>query len=279
MSRKQFLVGMLYCGEQERGRAVTALEQQELESWELFVLENLPNKAAHDALYSEFMSRAAGCDYFLKLDADMVFRHERALTIVRDMFAADPTLEGVMFDVHDWYSDYLTPGLQVFRSSVRWEPHSDHLMVDPMPRMTGRAVRVTKDPAPLTVHSPDPSPLQAFRFGVHRAMKMLQPDRPVMARDPKRFQLHCVILEATWERFREAGDARRALAIAGAEYVAREGSRLAGKAYTDPSIDALFAQRFAMMSSDDLVAYSASAWDDKGANRARLLKLFGEPAQ
>jgi hypothetical protein len=141
--------------------------------------------------------------------------------------------------------------------------------------MTGRAVRVTKDPAPLVVHSPDPSPLQAFRFGVHRAMKMLQLDRPVTARDPKRFQVHYVILEATWEKFREAGDARRALAIAGAEYVAREGASLFGKAYTDPSVDALFAQRFAAMSSDDLVAYSAGAWDDKAANRVRLLGLFG----
>jgi hypothetical protein len=106
-------------------------------------------------------------------------------------------------------------------------------------------------------------------------MKMLQLDRPVTARDPKRFQVHYVILEATWEKFREAGDARRALAIAGAEYVAREGASLFGKAYTDPSVDALFAQRFAAMSSDDLVAYSAGAWDDKAANRVRLLGLFG----
>lgn len=279
MSRKLFLVGMLFCGENERGAAVAALERQELKSWNLFVLENLPNKAAHDTLYGEFMSRAADYEFFLKLDADMVFRHLRGLTIIRDMFGADPAVEALMFDVHDWYSDYLTPGLQVFRSSVRWEPHSDPLMVDPMPRMAGPAVRVTQDPAPLVVHSPDPSPLQAFRFGVHRAMKVLQLDRPATARDPKRFDVHYVILEATWQRFRESRDARRALAIAGAEYVAREGASLFGKAYTDPSVDALFTQRFAAMNSDDLLAYSAGAWDDKAGNRARLLALFGGPAR
>jgi len=275
MQRKLFLVGMLFCGENERAQAVAALERQELESWDLFVLENLPNKAAHDALYGEFMARAADYDFFLKLDADMVFRHERGLTTIRDLFAADPGLEGMMFDVHDWYSDYLTPGLQVFRSSVRWAPHADPLMVDPMPRMTGRAVRVTKAPAPLVVHSPDPSPLQAFRFGVHRAMKMLQLDRPAAARDRGRFEVHYVILQATWDKLRESNDARRALAIAGAEYVAREGSALFGRAYTDPAVDALFRQRFATPGSRDLVAHCAAAWDDAQGNRARLLGLFG----
>jgi hypothetical protein len=109
-------------------------------------------------------------------------------------------------------------------------------------------------------------------------MKMLQLDRPATARDPKRFDVHYVILEATWERFRESGDARRALAIAGAEYVAREGAGLFGKAYTDPSVDALFT-RFAAMSSDDLLAYSAGAWNDKAGNRTRLLALFGGRAR
>jgi hypothetical protein len=192
------------------------------------------------------------------------------------MFSADASVDGLMFDVHDWYSDFLTPGLQTFRSSVRWAPHWDPLMVDPMPQMTGRAVRVTRDPAPLVMHSPDPSPLQAFRFGIHRAMKMLQLDRPVAARDRKRFDVHRVVLEATWERARESGEPRRALAIAGAEHVVRAGASAFGNAYTDPSVDALFARQFAAMNRDDLFDYAAPSWDDTTSNRFRLLALFAD---
>jgi hypothetical protein len=56
MQRVRFLIGMLYCGEQERAQALAALAAQKEKSWRIFHVENKPNKQAHDWLYTEFMA-------------------------------------------------------------------------------------------------------------------------------------------------------------------------------------------------------------------------------
>lgn len=275
--RTRFLVGMMYCGENERPQAVAALERQTLASWRLFGIDHLPNKAAHDRLYAGFMNDADRHDFFLKLDADMVLVTDRALEIVAAAFDAAAELEALMYDVHDWYCDRLIPGLTAFRSSVRWTAHDDGLMVDPMPQLTGRAERISGPPAPLAEHCPDPAPLQAFRYGLQRALKMVQADRPVAARDPNRLVLHLAVLHDTWNAFREKGDRRRALAVAGAEFGLREAAKLPG-GYAGAAADEMFHARFAGLDTAGLLAYIGSAWDDEARNFARVQALQATPA-
>ena len=269
--RVRFLIGMMYCGEQERHQALAAVERQSVTSWRLFTVENLPNKAAHDRLYGEFMANAGSCDFFLKLDADMVFRHEHGLQVIEDAFAGAPDVDGIMYDVHDWFSDCLIPGLTAFRATVRWAPNDDPLMVDPMPEM-GKALRVSGPPAPLVVHCPDPAPLQAFRYGLHRALKMLQLDRPAAARDASRLNLHFAALNETWKTYREKGDRRRALAIAGAELALR-GDFALPDGYSGDGATQVFRERFEALDETSLARYIGEAWEDEGANLARVQKL------
>jgi hypothetical protein len=213
---KTFLIGMMSSGEQERAASVASLRSQSVTEWDLFEVENLPNKEAHDTLYATFMRSAGAYRYFLKLDADMVFRGAHGLAALLDLFkAADRDL--VMTEVHDWASDMLTPGLLAFSNRVRWNVNPDRLMVDHAPIFPGQGHRVWGPPAPLVEHSPDPSPFQAFRYGLHRMLKAVQPDR--RDKDLRRAVLHWSLLKNIWRAHQRHGDERRLCALLGAEAV------------------------------------------------------------
>jgi len=267
--KPSFLVGMLCSGENERGDAVAALKGQRFTDWELVSLENLPNKQAHDELYQMFMEEAGNFSHFLKLDADMVLRRDTALREILDVFDRVPGLDWLMLDVQDWYSNTLIPGLQIFSNRVRWAANADMLMVDHAPRFPGCQLRLSEPPAPVVDHSPNPSSLQAFRFGVHRALKALQLDRARAARQVDKAMVHWRILDSVWRHYRVDPDRRLALAIAGAEFVMGGGMPDFRFDYMHPGLETLLSKRFEPMSGDELLAYVGPAWDDPGRNESR----------
>jgi hypothetical protein len=212
---KSLLVGMLSCGENEREQSLASLQAQRFRDWDLFTLDNLPNKAAHDRLYATFMSRAGDYRWFFKLDADMVLAGEDALGTLIGLLD-HPRRDWLMVDVLDWASDTVGPGAQAFSSRVRWQANPDPLLVDHAPTFGGEAVRLWQQP-PFILHSPDPSRYQAFRYGVHRALKAVQLDRN--AKDVGRAATHWSLLKNVWRAYRAKGDERRLLVLLGAEAV------------------------------------------------------------
>jgi hypothetical protein len=265
----RILVGMLAAGENERDQAVAALRAQTHQDYELFVIENRPNKEAHETLYSRFMSSARDFDIFFKLDADMVLLRNTALEEVAAFFAANPDVELLLFELIDWYSDSLIPGLVITRSSARWPSHSDQLMVDSFVRITGKNVHVSDRQAALAIHSPDPSPLQAFRFGVHRAMKAIQDDREPAKKMLEKTVMHWDVLRRTWTNFLARGDRRMGLAIAGAELVLSRGSRAFGANYMDESVVAAFEKNYRDATATSLAAELGPVWNDETGNTRR----------
>src|SRR5579862_5808505 len=99
----RILVGMLAAGENEREQAIASLRAQTFKNYELFVIENLPNKQAHETLYARFMSSADRFDIFFKLDADMVLTRSTVLEEVANFFAGNPDVELLFFELIDWY--------------------------------------------------------------------------------------------------------------------------------------------------------------------------------
>ena len=105
------------------------------------------------------------------LDANMVFRRDTALQEILDVFGRIPGLDCLMLDVQDWYSNALMP-----RNTGVLEPRAlagqyrcpDGRSCSALP---GADASIERAPAPVVNHSPNPSALQAFRFGVHRALK------------------------------------------------------------------------------------------------------------
>ena len=265
----RILVGMLATDENERAQAVASLRAQTHKEYELFIIENRPNKEAHDALYARFMSSADRFDIFFKLDADMVLLRDTALAEVTDFFAGNPEVELLLFELIDWYSDTLIPGLVITRSSAKWPAHSDQLMVDSYVKITGKNVHVSDRQAALAIHSPDPSPLQAFRFGVHRAMKAIQDDREPAKKMLEKTRIHWDILLRTWANFLVKRDRRMALAIAGAELVLMRGGRALGSNYMDKTVTEFFEQHYLQATAESLAAELGPVWNDTARNTER----------
>lgn len=213
----RILIGTLYCGENEFDALKHSLQEQTYPHWEHVVFKNLPNKEAHDRLYQTFMDQADDFDLFVKLDADMVFRSSDALQQVVWLFEENSSLDHAVLAVHDWYSNTLIEGIHVFSNRARWAFRDEERFVDHNPIIPGDRVRFWSDPAPVVDHSPNPSPFQAFRFGVHRALKALQPEQWKMRYRQARFQW--TMLTACWKHFSEVEDQRLGLALLGAERV------------------------------------------------------------
>jgi hypothetical protein len=208
------------CGEQEYEKALASIHRQGFTDWDLFEIKNKSNAVAHQELYQKFMASAPNYEIFLKLDADMVLRASTALATLKAMFDA-PDVDQVMTNVYDWPSGLLIPGMQAFSNKVIWPENRDLLMVDTTPIFPGKSLVFTHDPAPLADHMPDPSKLQSLRYGIHRALKAIQPDRTVKEHWRGSFQWD--LLKNVWRRYREAGDVRRVYTLLGADIVLGEG--------------------------------------------------------
>ncbi len=213
----KLLIGTLYSGENEFEECLSSLKSQNFKNWDHFVLEGLPNKDAHEQLYDKFMASCNDYDLFLKLDADMVFVDNHVLEKIVNLFTDTKDLDHGEFAVKDWYSDSLIMGVHVTTSRATWEKTDDQLFVDPYPRVPGKRVRQWDGIAPFILHSPNPSPFQAYHFGVHRALKAFQFKENRFNNHLSKFQWE--ILRKTWANFFKTRDRRLGFVILGAEHV------------------------------------------------------------
>jgi hypothetical protein len=272
MSDTRVLVGIMFSGENEYELCLGALKEQRHRAWDHFVLENLPNKAAHDALYQRFMDEAANYELFCKLDADMVFRGAEGLGQIVQIFDATPNLDQLMVDVHDWCSGLQIPGQLNYSSVVRWKHNPDPLLVDHAPEMQGESLRLSREPAPLADHSPCPAPLQAFQFGVHRALKAFQPDR--RHKDFSRALVHWRILTSIWSAYRAGGDIRRLYALMGVEHVLTNRITAFDASYKSPALATDFEQKILPQPRGVLESRLQADWDAVLLNDQRFLARF-----
>ena len=211
------LVLTLHAGEPQLDRCVASIEAQVGVDVVHEVISGLANVDAHRLLYETVERRATDFDLSIKIDADMVLRGEGVLAEIARLFAADPELDHAQFAVHDFYTDRSIMGVHAFSPRVRWATSDERLFVDPAPVIPGRRLLQWSAPAPVADHSPDPSMLQAFRFGIHRGLKAFQPGRKRVRGSQAREQWH--VLVDTWDAFVRSGDLRRGLAVYGADLV------------------------------------------------------------
>ena len=213
------LVGTLYSGENEFQQSRESLSIQSHTNWDHVVIEGLPEHEAHRCLYRRFMEQRSKYDLFLKLDPDMVFVDKDCLSKIVDQFK-DRELGRIQFSLHDWISQSLIMGLHVYRSDAVWKLDSDWFYPDAAPLLSGKALNLWSGIAPIAVHSPDPSPIQAFRFGASRAQKSLKLTtacNPIPGVDGWRR------LNKVWMQFVKTKEWRRGLALMAAEMVFSDG--------------------------------------------------------
>lgn len=270
--RPHILIGTLYCGENEFEALKGSLKEQTYPHWEHVVHKNLPNKEAHDRLYRTFMDEQDDFDLFMKLDADMVFRTEEGLRRIVDLFQETDELDHLTLAVRDWYSDSLIEGVHTFSDRARWETGDESRFVDPSPIIPGQHQKLWTNPAPAVDHSPDPSPRQAFRFGVHRGLKVLQPERWRLRFGQTRMQWN--LLNQCWEHFQKDRDRRLGLAVLAADMTI--GGRIDPHRYDQHQecLDEVF-QDYSHLGPEEIYKQLGSDWSQKWKRQINYVGRVG----
>ncbi len=207
----KLLVGTLYCGENEYEECVAAIRAQTFRNFDHITIENLPELEAHYSLYGHFLEHADQYDLLVKIDADVVLNSEDLFEGIVRKFSENPWLEVMNIGVDDFFTgEMIAAGIQVYRNTVRWDFSKDTVFPD-VPIMDPERYLYDKtDLAPAAVHCKNPSPYQAFHYGVHRGLKSIQ---------RKHSTSHWALLTKVWQNFLKVGDRRIGLAVLGAELV------------------------------------------------------------
>ncbi len=167
------LIVTLYSGENEYEQCCSSvLSQVGLEVTHA-VIKNLPNQEAHQKLYKLFNDSRADFDYLAKLDADMYFSGPQSLTSIISNF--NDNIDVVSASVHDGITNSYMQGFNVFSNRCYFHyKDNDPLFTDKLKiDYPGTHFSYT-DFDRNVLHAYNPSPFQAFMFGVHRALKVVQ---------------------------------------------------------------------------------------------------------
>jgi len=234
----KILVGTLYSGENEFEECVAAINLQTYKDFEHIVFKNLPNKEAHDTLYKTFMDRSHEFDIMIKVDADMVIEDKNLFEKIVNKFEIHERLKDLEIAVFDFFSNQLIMGMHAYRNTVKWEKNEEDLFVDSCTVGPGELIQDSSDLAPAAFHCKNPSPFQAFHFGVHKALKIIQPGRKDV--DQIYSPYHWKNIERTRQNFLKTKDIRLGFAVLGAELTFMGGIQPSHISYSDPYLKNLF---------------------------------------
>jgi hypothetical protein len=214
-SNPHLFIGTLYSNENEYDACVQSIKDQTYHAFDHYVFSNLPNKEAHVNLFKAFLGKADQYDLLIKVDADMVIQDPQIFEKIVKKMAEMPNVQILSIAVHDFFSDQLIFGLNTYRNTVRWDFKKEKLFVD-IPEVPREGYLFDEtELAPAAVHCADPTPYQAFHYGVHHGLKMVQPEQEVIRESSRRTKW--TGMEKTWDHYRRTKDRRLALACIGAE--------------------------------------------------------------
>jgi hypothetical protein len=273
-SRPAVLVLTLYSGEAEYGRCRGSLESQTYREWEHRTFENLPNAEAHARLYQTIMAESERHDLFFKLDADMVLADDEVLSDLVRVFEERPDLDHLVVAVSDWMTDSRIIGAHLFSSRVRWRRHAETLYVDPDPDFPGRKLVVEDPPRDLILHAGNPSPLQAFHFGAHRALQASQIYRNLHDARAHNARIQWQYLNRVWRHFERCGDRRLGLAMLSADMVFRKELPATANEYSDAALLAAFENAEAL-DAEEIRRRLDSRWGQAMARHLTWVRALG----
>lgn len=202
----------MFSGEGEYELCKKSVQNQTV-ACDQFFIENLPNKEAHELLYSTIMNCSDEFELFIKLDADMVFSSEDSVDEILKLYSKYPEVDHFCTQVHDWFTDRMMYGLHIFSNRVVWKKNNSALFLDPDPVIRGKKLVLKSYPAPLVYHVLMPTNEQSFYFGLHRGLKVVQHGERVFKFKSSFMQYR--IMYRTFQRFNRTYDKRIALALLG----------------------------------------------------------------
>lgn len=235
----RILVVTLYSGENEFDECIASIQRQTYQSFEHLVIRDLPKREAHHRLFGEFMRRRDELDLLVKVDADMVLLRDNLFEQIVEKFARTPELIRLLIELDDFFTGRRMWGLNVYRNTLEWEARDDLVFTDRV-NVAPEATRYDDcELAPAAVHCGNPSPFQAFHFGVHRGFKACEAIR----REEWMTLYHRLReLADARRRFSELQDLRLGLAALGGELALQGKFAATELSYTNPRVEQIFKQ-------------------------------------
>lgn len=273
----RILVLTLHSGEHEFEASCASLARQTHRNWDHVVFRGLGNHAAHKALYATIMDRRAEYDLFLKLDADMVLARDTVLAEIAGLFRTNPALDHLIVACDDFMTGDRILGVHSFSNRVTWQGDARGLFNDPSPSRPGLRRIIEQPRASFFLHAPDPSSLQAFHFGAHRALKLVQRGQAPADIRAEAMLSQWQTLKGVWRQFDARGDRRHALALVAADLII--GGQLGDAAhdYHDPGLRAAF-EAHAHLPADRLARLFRSRWESPAARERYFRRAVGPVA-
>lgn len=273
-SEPKVMILTLHSGENEFAQCKASVQSQTYKNVTHKVFSGLGNAESHTTLYNEIMQNVGDFHLFVKLDADMVFANEGILAEIVNRFKVDPELDHFIVACDDWMTGTQILGVHAFSNRVRWRPNADGLFVDPSPQRKGKRVIVEKPSSVFFEHSFDPSPFQAFHFGVHRTLKITQPGRELSEKRSEAMSTQWDVLYHVWCRFRDDRDLRHGLALIGADLVINGGLSEGASDYRSEELAAAF-EEVGRLTYEEIFEKLSSNWETKEAREAYFEKAAG----
>lgn len=171
----KILVGIMYCKENEFGDCIKSIQSQTYKNFDYFVVENLPNKEAHDKLYKTFLDSKDKYNIFIKIDADMVLCRNDLFENIVHKFKQNTSMDLLSIKVQDFFTGRLIWGLNIYRNTVTLTNLAENIFVDIVVKFEN-LVRDDSELAPAAFHCPNPSKFQSYHYGMHKAVKFIQRD-------------------------------------------------------------------------------------------------------
>lgn len=235
----RIFVGTLYAGENELDECVDAINRQKGVTIEHVIFKNLGNKEAADTLYRTFMERSGEFDLLIKVDADMVLLDEHLFANISQKFREHDWLDLLEIRLHDFFSDQLIWGLNSFRSTVKWKPAQENLFIDDFPPVPNdRRIGSWEEVEPAGIHCKNPSPLQAFHYGVHKGLKVLQ--LGISEKEMSKTHASWEKIERTYDHYKRKRDIRLGYAVLGAELALKGNFQADHLDYSNPYMKQVF---------------------------------------
>jgi hypothetical protein len=159
-----------------RNSCLKALNNSTIEGYEHSIVSGLPEHEAHAKLYELWNEAKTSFDLFLKVDADTVLMHNNVVTDVVMLFKSNARLTGIQAWLYDHMTDGNIYGLSCMRNTVSLSRINDKLHPDRVDLPSTHDVVLRGDALPRSLipagkHCCDANAEQAFRFGIHRALK------------------------------------------------------------------------------------------------------------
>lgn len=255
----KIMVLTLHSGENEFEDLCKSLDTQTHTNWDHRVFRGLGNQEGHKALYTCIMDNQKDFDLFVKVDADMMFSRPEVLRDIIQEFRDRPTLDHYIVACQDFMTGDDIIGVHTFSNRVNWVTSGQGIFNDPDPIRPGTRKIITSPKISYFHHASNPSSLQAFHFGAHRALKLVQRDFTLEQKRVAAIKTQWKVLTGLWTQYQRYGDRRHILALVGADLVISGSLGAGADDYHNDALTTSY-EKYSVLTSRELASLVSHHW-------------------